>query len=61
MKENRGAEVTVITLGPPRAENALRTALAIGTDRAILIHNDILLLSMSIPTSKIVWSIHQGS
>ena len=37
LKETQGAEVTVITLGPPRAENALRTALAMGADKAILI------------------------
>ena len=40
LKETQGAEVTVITLGPPRAENALRTALAMGADKAILIEED---------------------
>jgi len=32
-----GAEVTVISMGPPQAEKALREALAMGADRAILI------------------------
>ena len=40
LKETQGAEVTVVTLGPPRAENALRTALAMGADKAILIEDD---------------------
>lgn len=37
IKEERGAEVTVITVGPERAESSLRTALAMGADKAILI------------------------
>lgn len=37
LKEALGAEVTVITVGPQRAENALRTALAMGADQAVLI------------------------
>ncbi|WP_134701025.1 electron transfer flavoprotein subunit beta/FixA family protein [Ammoniphilus sp. YIM 78166] len=36
-KEEVGGEVTVISYGPPRAENALRTALAMGADKAVLI------------------------
>lgn len=37
VKEQLGAEVTVITVGPARAETALRTALAMGADQAVLI------------------------
>ncbi len=37
LKESNGAHVTVITMGPPQAEAALREALAMGADRAILI------------------------
>jgi len=44
LKETQGAEVTVITLGPPRAENALRTALAMGADKAILIEDESSIL-----------------
>ena len=40
LKETQGAEVTVVTLGPPRVESALRTALAMGADKAILIEDD---------------------
>lgn len=37
LKEENGAEVTVITVGTDRAESALRTALAMGADKAILV------------------------
>ncbi|WP_134702959.1 electron transfer flavoprotein subunit beta/FixA family protein [Ammoniphilus sp. YIM 78166] len=37
IKEELGAEVTVLTAGPSRAESALRTALAMGVDKGILI------------------------
>lgn len=37
MKDNYGAKVTVITMGPPQADLILREALAMGADRAILL------------------------
>src|SRR5690625_6533931 len=37
LKEDHGGTVTVLSIGPPRAEDALRTALAMGADQAILI------------------------
>jgi electron transfer flavoprotein beta subunit len=37
LREARGGLVTVITMGPPKAEVALRDALAMGCDRAILL------------------------
>ena len=37
LKEKFGGEVTVLTLGSSRSQEALRTALAMGADRAILI------------------------
>jgi electron transfer flavoprotein beta subunit len=37
MKEQYGAEVTVITMGPPQADLILREAFAMGADRAILL------------------------
>jgi electron transfer flavoprotein beta subunit len=40
IKEEHGGEVTVVTLGPDRCEEALRTALAMGADRAFLIECD---------------------
>lgn len=37
LKERIGGKVTVITMGPPQAESALREAVAMGIDDAVLI------------------------
>ena len=37
LKEAHGGTVTVISMGPPQVESALREALAVGADNAILI------------------------
>ena len=37
LKDQFGAHITVITMGPPQAEAALREAIAMGVDRAILL------------------------
>jgi electron transfer flavoprotein beta subunit len=37
LKEKYGGKVTVITMGPPQAESALRDCLALGVDEAILL------------------------
>ncbi len=37
LKDEFGAEVTVITMGPPQADAILREAMAMGADRAILL------------------------
>ncbi|HWQ10051.1 MAG TPA: electron transfer flavoprotein subunit beta/FixA family protein [Holophaga sp.] len=37
LKEQEGAHVTVLTMGPPQADAALREALAMGADEAILV------------------------
>jgi len=36
LKEQHGGEVTVISMGPPQAEEALKQAIAMGADRAFL-------------------------
>jgi len=38
--EAQGGEVTVLTLGPPEAEEQIRECLAIGADRGILLATD---------------------
>jgi electron transfer flavoprotein beta subunit len=40
LKEEHGGEVTVITVGSSEAESALRSALAMGADQAVLIENE---------------------
>lgn len=37
LKDKYNAEITVITMGPPQADIALREAIAMGVDRAILL------------------------
>lgn len=41
LKEKFGGEVTVLTLGPERAENDIRKALAMGADKAVLLKADV--------------------
>lgn len=40
LKEKFGGEVTVLTLGPERAENDIRKALAMGADKGLLLKAD---------------------
>ncbi|MBO6041438.1 MAG: electron transfer flavoprotein subunit beta/FixA family protein [Oscillospiraceae bacterium] len=37
VKETYGAEITLITMGPPAAEAVLRECLAVGADKAVLV------------------------
>ena len=37
LREQKGGKVTVLSMGPPQAEFALREALAMGADEAILL------------------------
>lgn len=37
LKEEYGAEVTILTVGPERSESVLRTALAMGADKGIIL------------------------
>lgn len=42
IKDETGAEVTVVTMGLPKAEETLREALAMGADNAILVTDRVL-------------------
>ena len=42
IKDETGAEVTVITMGLPKAEDVLREAMAMGADKGILITDRVL-------------------
>jgi electron transfer flavoprotein alpha/beta subunit len=37
IKEKTGGKVTVVTMGPPQAETALREAISMGVDEAVLL------------------------
>ena len=52
LKEKFGGEVTVIGLGPKRVTESLRTALAMGADKGILINDPALEDSDAIATGK---------
>ncbi|MFM1651976.1 electron transfer flavoprotein subunit beta/FixA family protein [Brevibacillus sp. B_LB10_24] len=42
LKEAHGGEVTLLSIGPDRTESALRTALAMGADKAVLVDDESL-------------------
>jgi electron transfer flavoprotein beta subunit len=53
LKDTGGAgEVVVVSLGPPKAGDAMRKALAMGADRAVLISDDKAAGSDLVATSK---------
>ncbi len=52
LKSKFGGEVTVVGLGPKRVTESIRTALAMGADKGILISDDALDGSDSIATAK---------
>ncbi|MEG0831308.1 MAG: electron transfer flavoprotein subunit beta/FixA family protein [Acidaminococcaceae bacterium] len=51
LKDTNGAKVTVITMGPPQADEILKEALAMGADEAALISDRALAGSDTLATS----------
>ena len=51
LRDRFGGEVTVVTMGPPMAEDALRKALTFGADRAVLITDRFFAGSDTLATS----------
>ncbi len=58
--ENNGGKVTVLTMGPPQAETALREALAMGADEAILVSDRCFAASDTLATSYVLASAIQS-
>ena len=56
LKEECGGTITVISMGPPQAEEALRQALAMGCDEAILISDRAFAGSDTLATSYVLAS-----
>ena len=52
IKEKSGGEVTVVGLGPKRVTESIRTALAMGADKGILINDPALENSDALGTAK---------
>ena len=51
LREKYGKKVTVLTMGPPQAEQALREAIAMGVDEAILVTDRVAAGSDTLATS----------
>ena len=51
LKNKLGAEITVITMGPPMAEEVLHEALAMGADRGILLTDPLMAGADTLATS----------
>lgn len=51
LKEKLDAHVTALSMGPPKAEDALREAIALGADDAVLISDRVLAGSDTLATS----------
>jgi electron transfer flavoprotein alpha/beta subunit len=54
LKRREGGEVTVLTMGPPQSEEALREALAAGADRAILLTDPAFAGGDTLATSRVI-------
>jgi electron transfer flavoprotein beta subunit len=54
LKDEYGAHVTVISMGPPQAEKALREAYAMGADEAILITDRAFGGADTLATSRVI-------
>lgn len=54
IREKHGGKVTVLTMGPPQAESALREAIALGCDDAILLSDRYFAGSDTWATSYVV-------
>jgi len=56
IKDQTGAKITVLTMGPPQAEDALRKCLSFGADDAILITDKVFSGADTLATSFVLAS-----
>lgn len=54
LRKKAGGRVSVITMGPPQSEVALREALAVGADRAILLTDPLFAGADTLATSHVL-------
>src|SRR4051812_26351345 len=54
VKEAQGGEVTILTVGPASATDAIRKALSMGADRAVHVLDDALRGSDAVQTSAVL-------
>jgi electron transfer flavoprotein beta subunit len=60
VKEAQGGEVVLVSLGPAKAADALRKALAMGADRAVLVSDDAATGSDLVATSRVLAKALEG-
>ncbi len=60
LKEKFGGETTVVTIGPQRVVEAMRTALAMGIDKGIHIDDPALEKADSWATAKVLAGVLKG-
>lgn len=60
LKEKFGGEVTIISVGPARAMEAIRTALAMGAEKGILIDDPVLYRADSYATAEALAAVIKG-
>jgi electron transfer flavoprotein beta subunit len=58
--EEHGGEVVAVSMGPDAADSALRRAMAMGVDRAILISDPALAGSDALATAKVLAAVIRG-
>lgn len=51
LREEHGGHITALSMGPPQAEEALREALSMGVDRAVLLSDSLLAGADTLSTS----------
>ena len=54
IKEGDGGEVTILTVGPDRATDAVRKALSMGADKAVHVNDEALHGSCAVTTAKVL-------
>lgn len=59
IKEELGGEVTILSIGPERTETSIRTALAMGADKAILV-DDPEVFGDEYTTAKVLANLIKG-
>jgi len=52
LRDQAGGTVTVMSMGPPQAEDVLREGLALGADRAVLLSDRVFAVADTIGTSR---------
>jgi electron transfer flavoprotein beta subunit len=60
IREAKGGAVTVVSVGPGRATEALRTALAMGADKAVLVDDEGALNGDSFSTASVLAAVIKG-